>query len=465
MDVISYDDTSAVAYDPAEPHYWEPASLAKELDRTFEICHGCRMCFKYCPSFPSLFAAIDGHANGDVRLLTEADKSKVVGECYQCKLCYVQCPYTDVEKHAYNLNFPALMQRVVHVDARRDGVGLRDRVLQDADLAGRMNSGLLSGLVNRVMKSGLHRRLMELILGVHRDKLMPEFHRTTFMRWFRKTRGPLAEGPPPGEKQADDRERVVLFATCFVNYNNPAVGRDCVEVLEKNGVEIACPNQNCCGMPGINSGDLDFAQEKMKRNVESLLPYAKAGYKILAINPTCSLTLKKEYALFLPPGEWREKASIVSAAVRDVHEYLFELKQRDRLNRDFQSTPGKVAYHVPCHLRAQNIGFRSRDILRLIPDASIGIASECCGHDGTWAMKTENFALSLDAGRRAFEALKEEGAERTVTDCPLAALQLEQGMGLAERPMHPVQILARAYRAPDQGGFPTPVSPAPAEES
>ena len=460
MNVISYDDTSAIAYDPAEPHYWQQESLARELERTFEICHGCRMCFKYCPSFPSLFSAIDGHADGDVRKLTQEDRSKVVGECYQCKLCYVNCPYTDADGHAYNLNFPALMQRVVHVEARRDGVPIRERVLQNADLAGRMNGGLMSGLVNRVMKSGLHRRLMELILGIHRDKLMPEFHRTTFMRWFRKTRGKGA-GLPVAETSAHDRERVVLFATCFVNYNNPAVGRDCVEVLDKNGVEIACPDQNCCGMPGINSGDLDFAREKMKRNIESLLPYAEAGYKILAINPTCSLTMKKETEVFLPPGEWREKARKVAAAVRDVHEYLFELKQRGRLNMEFLSTPGKVAYHVPCHLRAQNIGFRSRDVLRLIPDAEIGVASECCGHDGTWAMKAEYFEMSLTAGRRAFEALEEQGAGTVATDCPLAALQLQQGMGLAERPVHPVQILARAYRAPESGGFPTAVPPSP----
>lgn len=451
MDVIAYDNVADVAYDAAEPTYWQKDSLQRELDRTFEICHGCRMCFKYCPSFPSLFSAIDGHADGDVRKLTQDDHAKVIGECYQCKLCYVNCPYTDADGHKYDLNFPALMQRAVHVRAKSDGVGLREKVLQNADLAGKVNGGLLSGLVNRAMKSGLHRRLMEAILGVHRDKLMPEFHRTSFMRWFRRHKGARDTVP---QEVSGDQEKVVLFSTCFVNYNNPQVGIDAVAVLEKNNVEVACPDQNCCGMPGLNSGDLDFALKKMKRNVERLYPYAQAGYKILAINPTCSLTLKKEYGLFLPKGEWRQKAAVVSAAIRDVHEYLFELKQKGKLNQDFQSTPGKIAYHVPCHLRVQNIGFRSRDILKLIPDATIGVTPECCGHDGTWAMKTEYFEMSLGAGKKAFDGLAEHNGQSTATDCPLAALQLQQGMGLAERPVHPVQILAKAYRSPADGGFP-----------
>ena len=418
------------------------------MARTFDICHGCRMCFKYCPSFPSLFAALDGHADGDVNRLTSEDKEKVVGECYQCKICYVKCPYTDRDGHAYNLDYPALMQRAVHVRVREKGVPLRDKVLQNADLAGKSATGLISKVANYFLKSNFHRAIAEAVIGIHKKKLLPEFHTSSFFSWFRKRKDGL-----------ESSEKVVLFATCFVNYNNPAIGVDAVRVLEKNDIEVKCPSQNCCGMPGLNTGDLDWAVEKMKANVESLYPYARDGYKILAINPTCSLTMKKEYRQFLPP-EWREKAGVVADAVLDFHEYLFERKKEGKFNRDFKSSPGSVALHLPCHLRAQNIGYRSRDIVRTIPGTKIGLVEECCGHNGTWAMKKEYFELSLEAGKRAFEGLSEHKKEKggvVATDCPLAAIQIEQGASLEERPLHPIQIVARAYLPPDQGGFEHPV--------
>lgn len=452
---ISFENVADVSYDPHEEKYWDEASLRRETDRTFDLCHSCRMCFKFCPSFPDLFNTMDTTADGDVTKFTDADIGRVVDKCYQCKLCYVQCPYTDQDNHQYNLNFPELIQRHTNIKARKQGVPLRDKVLQNADLAGKMNGGLLSSVVNASMKVGFHRRVIQALLGVHKDKLMPEFHRTSFIRWWKKnraqpTRAEAAAPPPAGD------DKVVLFATCFVTYNNPRLGKETVDVLEHNKIEVVVPEQNCCGMPGLDSGDLDFALGKMKKNLESLYPYAKAGYKILAINPTCSLTLKKEYLVYLDES-YKEKARVVSEAVRDVHEYLFELKKEERLNRDFKSTPGKVGYHVPCHLRAQNIGYRSRDIMKLIPGTKISLVSECCGHDGTWAMKKENFEMSLDAGKRAFEGLKDAKPDKVSTDCPLAALQIEQGAELDERPEHPVQILYKAYREPGQGGFENPV--------
>lgn len=439
---ISYDNTQDTIYDPKNAKYWDRSSLDRELGRAFDLCNGCRMCFKYCPSFPTLFTLMDDKQS--VFELSADEKKQIIGECYQCKICYVKCPYTDRDHHNFNLDYPALLQRAVHVQAREEGVPARDKFLQDAEFAGKAGSGLISGLANRVMKSNFHRRIMEAILGLHRSKKMPEFHKTTFARWFRRHKQPLSE--KPGEK-------VVLFSTCFVNYNHPELGKDTVEVLEKNGVSVEHPEQTCCGMPGLNSGDLKWALSRMTKNVESLFPYAQQGYKILAINPTCSLTLKKEYIQFMPE-EYQVKAAAVAAATMDVHEYLFELKRQEKFNRNFESSPGAVAYHVPCHLRAQNIGYRSRDIMRLIPGAEIAVVDECCGHNGNWAMKEEYFEMSLKAGKRAFDGIKEKEGARVATDCPLAAIQLEQGASLDERPVHPVQILARAYKKPQDGGFP-----------
>jgi len=240
--------------------------------------------------------------------------------------------------------------------------------------------------------------------------------------------------------------RAVLFVTCSMNYNNPQLGRDVLDVFAASGVSLAPVKQNCCGMPAVEAGDMGLARRMAQSNVEALVPHVRAGKKILVADPTCSYMLRKEYAELVGTPEARE----VGQGVMDVCEYLFQLKQEGKLNRGFRSTPGRVGYHLPCHLKAQNIGFRSRDMLRLIPGATILLVDQCCGHDGTWAMKKEFFPLSKLAGKKAFEGMAAAEAEVLASDCPLAAVQFEQALG--RRPIHPIQVLARAYR---EDGFPT----------
>ncbi|MFM2153994.1 MAG: hypothetical protein RL199_2429, partial [Pseudomonadota bacterium] len=348
------------------------------------------------------------------------------------------------DKHEWQLDFPKLLLRKKAVEVKRDGLKLRERVLGNPDLLGQA-AAINPTLANWANKTRFHRVVMEKMLGVHRDKLLPDFVGQTFLEWFRNHRNEL------GVEKGTNGD-VALFATCFVNYNNPAPGKATVDVLAKSGVRVSCPKQNCCGMPALDGGDVAFAKEQAAANVASLLPEVRQGRKILAINPTCSMTLRKEYPTLVGTPE----AAEVAAAVMDVNEYLFTLKKGGALNRDFRSTPGKVAYHVPCHLRAQNLGYRSRDMMKTIPQASIDVVAECCGHDGTWAMKTEFFPLSLKAGKKAFDGVVEAKADETATDCPLAAIQFEQATGV--RPVHPAEVLSRAYKAPDEGGYPTPVT-------
>lgn len=441
--MISYEDTRHAIYDPHEPQYWDEQSLSKELDRNYDICHGCRLCFKFCPTFPTLFDALDSHAEGDVTKLTAQDNEEILNSCFQCKLCYTNCPYTDADNHAFNMDFPSLLQRAAMIRAKKSGVSLRDKLFQDPDLIGKLNSGIIAPLVNFFFKLKLFRIVLEAIIGIHRNKLMPAFHLKTFKQWFKKR---AAVDSP--------KDSVVLFSTCYVNYNNPEVGKDTVAVLEKNGVQVIHPEaQVCCGQPAINTGDKKLAEKKIKQNIETLLPEVEAGKKIIAINPTCSMTLKKEFTLMMPPGEWRDKAEKIAAATRDLGEYLFELKKEDNLSRDYKSTPGTVAYHVPCHLRLQNIGYRSRDLMKTIPGANVKVTTECCGHDGTWAMKKEYFEPSLKVGKKAFDGLKEANGNCMSSDCPLAALQLKQGTDAKTLPVHPVQVLAKAYKEPQDGGY------------
>jgi glycerol-3-phosphate dehydrogenase subunit C len=436
MAIIKGAPTAGLTYDPNDPKYWDRASLDPELERVFEICHGCRLCFNLCPSFPELFQAVD-RRDGDVQAITPSETDRVIDTCYQCKLCYVKCPYTPDDKHEFQLDFPRLLMRANAIRKKERGLDARSKILSRPEMVGRLAGGAVAGLANWANRHPMARRVLGATLGIHPDKLLPDYYSESFEHWYRKQPAPRG-----------DDSKAVLFFTCFVNHNNPQVGKDAVEVFSRNGILLTCPKQNCCGMPALESGDVALAKQLARSNVESLLPYVEQGKKVLAINPTCSYMLRKEYAEL----DGTPAAAKVAAATMDLCEFLFRRKQQGAFNRDFESTPGKVAYHIPCHLKAQNIGFRSRDMMKLIPGASIRMVEQCTAHDGTWAMKKEFFPLSMLYGKKAFDEMKEANAEVMATDCPLAAVQFDQALGV--RPIHPIQVLARAYR-PD--GFPNRV--------
>ncbi len=448
MSNIRASPTSGLSYDPGDRKYWDGAALDGEIERVFDVCHGCRLCFNLCPSFPSLFDAVDRN-DGDVRKLSAREVEKVVDDCYQCKLCYVKCPYTADDAHEFDLDFPRLLQRYTAQRAKRQGVGMREKILGNPVALGKIATKVAQ-LANTANKAKFHRVMMETMLGIHRDKALPEFAEETFEQWLSKR--------PRTNTVTDGGREVVLFHTCFVNFNNPEIGRDTVEVLERNGVRVHSPKQTCCGMPALDGGDVEFARKQARANVESLRVHVEAGHTVLAINPTCSYMLKKEYAN-LVDRDLQEDARKLAAATMDTNEYLFTLKKAGTFDCGFKSTPEHVAYHVPCHLRAQNIGFRSRDMMKTIPGAEIRLVEGCCGHDGTWAMKKENFATSMEIGKRVFNEMQGEGC-LTATDCPLAAIQIEQATGT--KPLHPIQILARAYR---DEGFEVAVTPDPDPEA
>ena len=432
-DTVSNAPSDGLSYDPAEPKYWDRVSLAKEVTRVFEICHGCRMCFKYCDAFPRLFASIDQKHDGSVTKLTAEETERVMDDCFQCKLCEVQCPYTPRDKHPWEIDFPKLVHRFKAVRAKEQGISLRDKVLGDPDAAGKA-ARASGGLANKMNRVAAHRWMMEKTLGVHRKKLLPEFAQETFSKWA------VAQGlvkPEPGGE-------AVLFPTCYVENNEPEIGRDTVAVMQKNQVDLRCTRGlACCGMPAWESGDLPELHKRAKRNLDVLLPFVEKGAKVLAINPTCSMMLRREYPTLVAPED-RARAATLAAAVRDPSEFLWSMREDPRSSRDFKSHPKTVAYHAPCHLRAQAIGFRGRDLIRRTGPDDITMVNECCGHDGTYAMKVESFDASARIGKKAFDGMKAPDATTWVTDCPLAAVQFEQHAG--HRPLHPMSLLARAYR-------------------
>ena len=447
---IPYSPTPGLSYDPSDNVYWDPQGLADEIDRTFEICQGCRMCFKYCDSYPLLFSFVDDHHDGDVRRVTDDETARVFDACFQCKLCEVQCPYSARDNHEFLLDFPKLVHRYRAQKTRRQGVGRRERLLGDPDRTARLAraSGGLADALNR--RSRVHRAFLERMVGIHPDKELPRFARRTFTSWA--TSEGLVGKPADGE--------VVLFPTCYVEHNDPEVGRDTVAVLARNGIGVTCEKGlACCGMPAWESGDLKTLRAKAVTNLDRLEPHVAAGKAVVAINPTCSMMLRQEYPQLVEPTD-RGRAEALAAATVDPSEYLWSIRDEKRFDTDFASTPGRVSYHAPCHLRSQAVGFKGRDLLRKIPGVKPATTMECCGHDGTFAMSTEGFEVSVRIGRKAFDAMADADAEVWATDCPLAALQFAQHA--QRRPMHPMSILARAYQ-PD--GFPTPVdSPGPAQD-
>lgn len=431
---ISYQPTDGLSYDPNEALYWDPAKLDQEVTRVFEVCHGCRMCFKYCDSFPLLFKAIDERHDGDVRKITAEETGAVMDACFQCKLCEVQCPYTPRDGHEFQLDFPKLVHRFRAQQVEKHGVKLRDRILGDPDgtaAFARLSFGL-ANLMNRVR---VHRWFMEKTLGIHRDKLLPDFARKTFEGRVREA-GRLAAAP--GDEEA------VLFQTCFVEHNEPQLGLDTLEVLDRNGVKAACvEGLRCCGMPAWEHGNLDTLREHAHHNLERLRPFAEAGKKVLVINPTCAMMLRREYPELVAEGD-RAAARVVASAVMDPSEYLWSIRDQPRFNAEVKTKPASLAYHAPCHLRAQAVGFKGRDLMRKVLGVTPGTVLECCGHDGTYAMKVESFEDSARIGKKAFDDMGAKGAAVWSTDCPLAGMQFQQHAG--KKGLHPMTVLARAYR-------------------
>lgn len=450
-------DAHAMAYD--NPQFWDGAHLQSEIHRVFEICNGCRLCFNLCPSFDVLFRRIDAldphreeaegkhleegkiveeHEAGEllkhvkvstenpVGLLQDEDKHRVVELCYECKLCFPKCPY--VPPHEFAVDFPKLMLRAKMIGAQEDGLAFRERFLGATDLVGSVMTRI-APFANAAAHNSFNRMLMDKTIGIARDRQLPTYADEPFLTWWSR-RAPVAS--------PDGATPVALFATCYVNYNDPAIAKDAVEMLERAGCSVDCPEQVCCGMPKLDGGDLEGARKLARKNVESLLPAVREGKKILSPGPSCTLVLRTEYPELVPTPEGKE----VAAAVMDLSDFLLQQARARKLQKP-ETMPAKVAFHVACHNRVQNFGYRGRDLLKWA-GSDVTLVDRCCGMDGTWGMKSEFFEESLKVAETAARKVTAAEADNVSSDCPLAGLQLRQKTG--RNCYHPVRILNAAYR-------------------
>lgn len=406
-----------------DPEFLDRADLDAELTRVFEKCHDCRRCLPLCPSFPSLFDAIDRHEQ-EASAMTPAETREVIDLCYQCKLCYNHCPYHP--PHEWAIDFPKLMTRAKLVQGREEGIPLGERVGAQQDLLGKLACRTAS-LSNAAFRNRAVRLLMEKATGIDRRFVMPTYERA-----------PFSPGLERRILSRTDADRVVLFTTCFVEYSEARTAAAAVDILERNGITVEAGYEACCGAPFLHGGDLASARRNAEKVVAALAPRVRAGRKIVVPGPTCSYQLKNEYPALVPTDD----ARLVAESTLDLGEYVFKLAAAKRLDRSFRKKLGRVAYHLPCHLKAQNIGFRSRQILGLVCDEVVMLEA-CSGVDGTWGMKARNYDASLSICRSLMDAIESASPEHVATDCPLAALRIKERTG--RDAVHPIVLLHEAY--------------------
>ncbi len=426
------------ALDWQAPDFYDAEKLSAELHRVFDICHGCRRCVSLCTAFPRLFDLIDEGGTGELDGVARASFGEVVDRCYLCDLCYMtKCPY--VPPHAWNVDFPHLMLRAKAVKFKQGGTTFRDKLLSSTDAIGKLATiPVVVQFVNAANKTPAARRVMDKVLGVHQDRVLPDYDSAT----FRATAQPNASFTVNDGKNTPGK--AAIFATCYVNYNEPGIGHDLLRVLEHNGIPAAVVEKEaCCGMPKLELGDLEAVARLKAINIPALAKLAREGYAILSAIPSCTLMYKQELPLMFPDDP---DVKAVQEAMFDPFEYLM-LRHRDGLLKtDFKHPLGKVSYHIPCHSRVQNVGQKTRELLQLVPGTQINTVERCSGHDGTWGVKAEFFEQSMKIGRPVFRQMAASDPDFISSDCPIAGRHIVQGIGATRaRKAHPLTLLRMAY--------------------
>jgi glycerol-3-phosphate dehydrogenase subunit C len=426
-----------------DPEFYDRGRIDAEMRRVFDICHGCRRCFNLCDSFPRLFDLIDNSSTGELDAVDPKDYSKVVDACTLCDMCFMtKCPY--VPPHQFNVDFPHLMLRHRAADFREATTSWAQRQLVETDRNGKLG-GAVAPLVNWATKveNSVTRPALERLADIDRRAALPRFHRRSFVRRAR------SKGPDRNTAAPAHARKAVLYATCFVNYNNPRIGEAAHAVLAKNGVATEVAYPGCCGMPHLERGDLARVAESAGRIAAALGQYIEQGYDVVALVPSCALMLKFEWPLILP-----EDAAVkrLAKATFDVSEYVVDIARKEGLAPGLQALPGGVTLHLACHARAQNMGAKAAEMLRLLPDPDVAVIERCSGHGGSWGVLKENFPIALKVGRPVARQAAKNDKTFVASECPLAAAHILQGMaaldGEAKAPaegFHPIELFARAY--------------------
>jgi Fe-S oxidoreductase len=421
-----------------EAEFYDEDKLNEELERVFDICHGCRRCVSLCNSFPTLFDLIDESETMELDGVEKQDYMTVVDHCYLCDLCYLtKCPY--VPPHEWAIDYPHLMLRAKVVKHQKQKPGLRDRILSSTDMMGKfMGIPVISQIGNAANQNALARKLLENTLGIHQNATVPVYHTRTFRKEYNNNNTEM-----PVQVAGKTKGKVAIFATCYGNYNAPHLNSDLVKVFEHNGLPTTiATSEKCCGMPKLELGDLESVAAAEEFNIPILAKMIDEGWDIVGPVPSCILMFKQELPLMFPDDEDVAK---VRDHIFDPFEYLMLRHKHGLLNTDFRQTLGKIAYHAACHLRVQKIGLKTRELLSLIPDTEIDTIERCSGHDGTYAVKKEYHDISTKKCRPVVTRAQKAEADYYASDCPMAGEQIVNGMKEQQEATHPLTLLRMAY--------------------
>lgn len=422
------------------PDFYNEDSVLKEMERVFDLCHGCRRCVSLCHSFPTLFDLVDNSTTMEVDGVKKEDYWQVVDHCYLCDLCYMtKCPYTP--PHEWNIDFPHLMLRTKAVRFKKEGASMRDKLLTSTDLVGSLAGiPVVSQVVNSLNKNATFRKGLAKV-GIHPDAIVPSYHSKTARKLVaaEKTLEPAA-AIPAGRTTG----KVAIFTTCYGNRNAPDTVEDLLKVFEHNGIPVALmAKEQCCGMPKLELGDFDAVAAAKEANIPQMLAMINDGWDIVAPIPSCVLMFKQELPLIFPD---EADVKTVKQRIFDPFEYLMLRHKEGKLNTEFKKPLGKVAYHTACHLRVQNIGYKTREMLELVPDTKVELLERCSGHDGTYAVKTEFHEISMKICRPILNKVKQSKPDYYGSDCPMAGEQIENGLDEgAAASTHPLTMLRIAY--------------------
>ena len=423
------------------PDYFDVTQLNEELERVFDICHGCRRCVSLCQSFPTLFDLVDESPTMEVDGVDKADYMKVVDQCYLCDMCYMaKCPY--VPPHPWNVDFPHLMLRAKAVEHKKTSGSLASRFLSSTDTTGKLAGiPLITQTVNAVNHWQPARALTEKVMGIDKDAWLPDFAAETFRKSVtpEETFEVVNGDKTPG--------KVAIFSTCFVNYNEPGIGQDFVAILEHNRIPWTIASlEVCCGMPKLEQGDLDGVEKLMRLNIPPMLALAEQGYAIIALVPSCTLMFKQELPLLFADDE---RIKTVAEAMWDPFNYLVTRQKENLLRDDFKHELGTIAYHIPCHGRVQNIGRKTEQFLKSLPGAEIKTTERCSGHAGTYGVKKEFHANSMKIGKPVFKQMQQVEPDYIASDCPLGGHHIAQGIQRYHDTdidlAHPISLVRKAY--------------------
>ena len=423
------------------PNFLNPGKLDAEMRRVFDICHGCRRCFNLCESFPKLFEMIDESENEDVESLSSDQFEPVVDACTLCDMCFMtKCPY--VPPHEFDLDFPHLMLRYRAAQKKLNKLPFIPAQLAQIDRNAKIGV-ILSSLINWVsnIKNNFSRKILEFVAGIDMRVKLPVYNSETFTNYFKKNKYPINSDAPSKNR------KVVIYSTCFVNFNKKNTGVAALKVLKKNGVEVQEAYPGCCGMPFLEQADLPKVVEQAKKVSKDLLEWVEKGYQIITLTASCGLMLKFEWPLLLSNNENIKR---LSKSVSDIDEYIVDIAQNEGLAEGLQEIDGGVTVHNACHARAQNMGIKARDMLKFIPNIKMDVVERCAGHGGTFGVMKGTHDLAVKVGRPTARQIKNKNNKYMASDCPLAGKhlkQLETDTNIAnDEALHPIELMAKSYR-------------------